>query len=603
MNEQEGSGGFAGGSSGGEQHGSVCSGAAIEKAYTEGGKAAWRMMLGQAIREVAGDPQASAAAERFDAIRVLRRACEAHGSNEWPDSLHLGDVIEKHLERQIQERERKIAEALKPLPGEEIEDAAARVALRVTYLEGAHRDDADVICDRNRRLGETAAAANRVALHVDGLEKIRRDNEAVIQSLERQINKALRHLGVTDGLVVAAEGVAKTIARVKEILGAEPGEDVVTAAERVADRQRRTEGAAAASERALNLRDEYSARLREALGTELPLLEAIAILKRNAASEAKTRDAILQGERTRAEDYRHKLAEVADVLACDPDGDVRAAAERVKNELEEARELADCDPSEPLVDVLRALRAMLGTGNLAALVEDLRGRGKRLAEKTDDLRRVIEQQGDRLDSQAAELSSAQRAIARAHQHLSDEAFGSPPDTDRIEISPRAGLESFKRSIVASRAVEAARSILGEAMGPGPLKTETAIYMVPGKATALDFTLSGLLGMATANIRALASQALFGLLDRAERENFPIGKVLLVLERLPGEDESAGGARAKGMSKIVDLIRRFEDEARQDEFSGAPGYRRGHGQGLRDVCFALRATIGISKISDLPDTDP
>src|SRR2546423_657496 len=35
--------------------------------------------------------------EREDVVKLLRDACEEHGDNDWPDNLHLTDVIEKHL--------------------------------------------------------------------------------------------------------------------------------------------------------------------------------------------------------------------------------------------------------------------------------------------------------------------------------------------------------------------------------------------------------------------------------------------------------------------------------------------------------------------------
>ena len=35
--------------------------------------------------------------ERAETVSALRRLCEEHGDNDWPDDLHLGDVIEKHV--------------------------------------------------------------------------------------------------------------------------------------------------------------------------------------------------------------------------------------------------------------------------------------------------------------------------------------------------------------------------------------------------------------------------------------------------------------------------------------------------------------------------
>lgn len=39
--------------------------------------------------------------ERSEAIAMLRQVCEHYGDNDWPDSLHLADIIEKHLWRHL----------------------------------------------------------------------------------------------------------------------------------------------------------------------------------------------------------------------------------------------------------------------------------------------------------------------------------------------------------------------------------------------------------------------------------------------------------------------------------------------------------------------
>jgi len=39
--------------------------------------------------------------ERQDAVNILRQVCETHGDNDWPNDLHLGDAIEKHLWRHL----------------------------------------------------------------------------------------------------------------------------------------------------------------------------------------------------------------------------------------------------------------------------------------------------------------------------------------------------------------------------------------------------------------------------------------------------------------------------------------------------------------------
>ena len=39
--------------------------------------------------------------ERENAVIALRDICKEHGDNDWPDSLHLADIINKHLHRNM----------------------------------------------------------------------------------------------------------------------------------------------------------------------------------------------------------------------------------------------------------------------------------------------------------------------------------------------------------------------------------------------------------------------------------------------------------------------------------------------------------------------
>lgn len=76
-----------------------------ERGYEEGIKAVYREILRNVIRNLGGnDPEANAERwriERGETLAMLRRVCAEHGDNEWPDNLHLGDVIEKHLLRHL----------------------------------------------------------------------------------------------------------------------------------------------------------------------------------------------------------------------------------------------------------------------------------------------------------------------------------------------------------------------------------------------------------------------------------------------------------------------------------------------------------------------
>ncbi len=77
-----------------------------ERAYEMGVSAAMRRVF-QAIVKDLGPENGSAERwrlERGAAVATLRGLCEDFGDNDWPDDLHLSDVIEKHLGRQLHER-------------------------------------------------------------------------------------------------------------------------------------------------------------------------------------------------------------------------------------------------------------------------------------------------------------------------------------------------------------------------------------------------------------------------------------------------------------------------------------------------------------------
>ncbi len=75
--------------------------ATSEASWSAGNRAAWSRMLSECIRQLGYDDpvagQTAWMAEREAAIAILREVCDEHGDNDWPDELHLADVIEKHL--------------------------------------------------------------------------------------------------------------------------------------------------------------------------------------------------------------------------------------------------------------------------------------------------------------------------------------------------------------------------------------------------------------------------------------------------------------------------------------------------------------------------
>jgi hypothetical protein len=81
-----------------------------DKAYEMGSQAAWRQMLSTALANLPGAMSApermlaARTAELHDVRMQLRALCAEFGDNDWPDELHLGDVIDKHLARHLYER-------------------------------------------------------------------------------------------------------------------------------------------------------------------------------------------------------------------------------------------------------------------------------------------------------------------------------------------------------------------------------------------------------------------------------------------------------------------------------------------------------------------
>lgn len=83
---------------------------AFEGAYMRGSRAAWRAMLGECLKNLDynDDPEAMRLRwilEREDAVAQLRMLCDDFGDNDWPDSLYLGDAIEKHLGNYLEAEE------------------------------------------------------------------------------------------------------------------------------------------------------------------------------------------------------------------------------------------------------------------------------------------------------------------------------------------------------------------------------------------------------------------------------------------------------------------------------------------------------------------
>ena len=76
-----------------------------ESFYEQGLRAAWAAMLRQCVQQLGykSDEVSKSAwiLEREAAVAMLRVVCDQHGDNDWPEDLHLADVIEKHLWRSL----------------------------------------------------------------------------------------------------------------------------------------------------------------------------------------------------------------------------------------------------------------------------------------------------------------------------------------------------------------------------------------------------------------------------------------------------------------------------------------------------------------------
>lgn len=80
----------------------------FERTYQDGARSAWARMFTLALKELgAGGDRGAWILERTAAIAILRSVCEQYGDNDWEPSLHLGDIIEKHLWRVLEEGERE----------------------------------------------------------------------------------------------------------------------------------------------------------------------------------------------------------------------------------------------------------------------------------------------------------------------------------------------------------------------------------------------------------------------------------------------------------------------------------------------------------------
>lgn len=76
-----------------------------ERAYMDGGRFAWRAMFFKCLAELGYTDEDCAVgrviSQLEDTRAALRILCEDFGDNDWGDSLHLADVVDKHLGRHL----------------------------------------------------------------------------------------------------------------------------------------------------------------------------------------------------------------------------------------------------------------------------------------------------------------------------------------------------------------------------------------------------------------------------------------------------------------------------------------------------------------------
>lgn len=75
--------------------------------------------------------------ERADVVAKLREFCGERGDNDWPDNLHLGDVIEKHLMRYVWKQEETAAAELR-LAEETVSVLVERLTATGPRWDGPH---------------------------------------------------------------------------------------------------------------------------------------------------------------------------------------------------------------------------------------------------------------------------------------------------------------------------------------------------------------------------------------------------------------------------------------------------------------------------------
>jgi len=75
-----------------------------EQDYISGEQAFARRIMGECIKTLPPADKAQWSLERIDVVAKLREICGEFGDNEWSDDLHIVDILDKHLQRHLEDK-------------------------------------------------------------------------------------------------------------------------------------------------------------------------------------------------------------------------------------------------------------------------------------------------------------------------------------------------------------------------------------------------------------------------------------------------------------------------------------------------------------------
>lgn len=111
----------------------------VDRSYETGSRQAWTAMLQECVARLGlkGETFEALALQRSALVTALRSVCRDFGDNSWAEDMNLADVVEKYLERQLNEKERIISEGVARMvdAGAELASLLAELSMRGTEPE------------------------------------------------------------------------------------------------------------------------------------------------------------------------------------------------------------------------------------------------------------------------------------------------------------------------------------------------------------------------------------------------------------------------------------------------------------------------------------